>query len=295
MPLFFMISGYLYKHKNWLEFIVGKIRSLWLPYVVSSIVTSIVAVVMGRGIGIKNLIKIVLMVEPGPLLGAIWFLQVLFYAVILYDLITRVVRRLPKAEIVMSAITVVCLVAGILTDLPYHGSVIFNTVFFLHIGQMLKNHCQWKNWKLPMFIVLLGVCAGISAVNRTSYTTNTYTNPLLFIVGAVTGSVGIIGICRKVYRDGRICGVMTFIGENSMGPLIWQFVTFKIIIAIQILVYNLQWGRISDFPVIYEYASGIWVLLDVVIGIAVSILLYKVINVPVDKLVKNAKQRMIMR
>ena len=194
MPLFFMISGYLYKTKGrWKEFVIGKIRGLWLPYVVSSLITSVVAAISGTEIGVKNLIKIVLMLGYGPLLGATWFLQVMFYSVVLYDLIVRTVRRLPKADVVMNTTAIICLAAGVLTHLPYHASVIMNTVFFLHLGQLLRKHRQWEDWGYPIFIILLGLCAGISIINRTSYTSNTYTNPVLFIVGAITGSIGVIG------------------------------------------------------------------------------------------------------
>lgn len=303
MPLFFMISGYLYKTKeNWGKFLIGKIRSLWLPYVVSSLITIIISVLLGAEGGglvfwLKKIIKVCLLLEAGPLLGATWFLQVLFYAIIIYDLIVRVARRTcrTRAEMAMSAIAIICLLVGILTHLPFRTSVILNTVFFLHFGQMVKNHRKWEDWKLLVFLVLLGVCAGISAVNRTSYTTNTYTYPLLFVIGAVAGSVGVIGICRKIYRENKVYGTVSWMGQNSIGPLIWQFVTFKIVIAAQIAVYQLPWSRIGDFPVIYEYASGLWVLLDIIVGIGVSMLIYKLINKPVDKLATRAEKRLLGR
>ena len=300
MPLFFMISGYLYKTKEgWGEFLIGKIRSLWLPYVVSSVITSIFSVVLGAEgslvYWLKKLVKMCLLLEPGPLLGATWFLQVLFYGIILYDLITQVIKRICKerAEAVISIIAVACLAVGIITHLPYHGSVILNTVFFLHLGHMMKNYRQWEQWKVPVFILLLCVCAGISVINRTSYTTNTYTYPLLFIVGAVTGSIGVIRICKKIYREDQFSNGLSFLGENTIGSLIWQFVTFKIVIAIQIIFYHLPWSRLSDFPVIYEYAASLWVLLDVIVGIVVSILIYKVINTPVDKLAAKVVKKIV--
>ncbi len=84
-----------------------------------------------------------------------------------------------------------------------------------------------------------------------------------------------------------------YVGMNTMGPLIWQFVTFKIVIAVQIVVYGLTWDRLLDFPVIYEYAHGIWALLGVIVGIGVSILIYKVVNKPVDKLAARAEKRLL--
>ena len=98
-------------------------------------------------------------------------------------------------------------------------------------------------------------------------------------------------VCSHIDVE-KIKGIL-YIGMNTMGPLIWQFVTFKIIIAIQSAVYGLTWDRLQDFPVIYEYAHGIWVLLDVIVGIGVSILIYKVINKPVDKLAAKAEKKIL--
>lgn len=207
MPLFFMISGYLYnKKKNYGEFIRGKVRSLWLPYVVSSVITILFSLGLGNEGGIifwiKKIIKVFLLLEPGPLLGATWFLQVLFYAIILYDIITRLIMKFckEKTETIITIIVSICLFVGILTQLPYHGSVILNTLFFIHLGKLMKSYYHWEKWKLPIFILLICACAVISIFNKASYINNTYTNPLLFVVGAVIGSVGVIGICKRIYR-----------------------------------------------------------------------------------------------
>ena len=298
MPFFFIISGYLYKKKDkWLDFLLGKIRGLWVPYVLSSVITIMFSLawrVSGNKLFLlKRLIKAGLLLEPGPLLGAMWFIQVLFYSILLYDLIVRIINRAfeLQSEIVISVIVVVLLVVGINTHLPYHCSVILNTVFFIHLGQLMKNHRHWASCKIPMFFVLFSVCVIISILNKTSYTTNTYTNPMLFIVSALTGSIGIIGICKYVYRENYLFRGLAYLGEKSKGPLIWQFVAFKIVIAFQIVVYRLSWERIIEFPVIYEYASGFWILLDIIIGLTCSIIIYRIINEPADKLVKKIINR----
>ena len=77
-------------------------------------------------------------------------------------------------------------------------------------------------------------------------------------------------------RVKKIVKPLCWLGKNTIGIVIWQFIAFKIVIAIQVVVYGLEWARIWDFPVIYEYASPAWVILDIIIGIFVSIGIYYV-------------------
>lgn len=295
MPFFFMVSGYLYSTKNsWVKFVVRKIRTLWLPFVFTSILTRAVSIVIGKTLvgGIKSIVKMFLLLEAGPLLGAIWFIRVLFYAVIVYDLITRVSDKVlkEKSEVGLSVLSVVMIVIGISIQLPAQGSVVLNSIAFIHLGKVLRNHRLIERIHILAAVVAIAMCFAISLINRTSYVGNTYTFPVLFVIAAITGSIGLMALCRCIYRNTLPFRGLLYLGRNSMGLMIWQFVTFKLVIAIQIVFYHLGWNRISDFPVIYEYANLPWVTLDVIAGLYVSILLYKIINQPVDNLSAKAEQ-----
>lgn len=86
---------------------------------------------------------------------------------------------------------------------------------------------------------------------------------------------------------------ISILGENSIGPLIWQFVAFKIVIVAQVLFYRLSWESMKEFPVIYKYAYGVWVILDIIVGISLSILIYKLINKPVSLLASKVEKRFL--
>lgn len=233
-----------------------------------------------------------LLLEAGPLLGAIWFIRVLFYAVILYDVITRVSDKVlkEKSELVISILSAAMLAVGISTQLPAQGSVVLNSIAFIHIGKVCRNHKLFEKIHTLAAVATIAVCFVISLINRTSYVGNTYSYPALFVIAAITGSIGLMALCKCIYRDVHPFRRLLYLGRNSMGPMIWQFVAFKLVIGMQILVYHLGWNRISDFPVIYEYANLPWVILDVIVGLYGSILLYKIINQPVDNLSAKAEQ-----
>ena len=181
-------------------------------------------------------------------------------------------------------------VVGISTQLPAQGSVVLNSIAFIHLGKELQNHRLIERIHILAAVVAIATCFAISLMNRTSYVGNTYTYPVLFVIAAITGSIGLASLCRCVYKAVPPLRWLVFLGKNSMGPLIWQFVTFKLVILIQMVFYHLELNRISDFPVIYEYANLPWVILDVIVGMYISILLYKIINQPIDNLTAKAEQ-----
>ena len=77
-----------------------------------------------------------------------------------------------------------------------------------------------------------------------------------------------------------------FIGRNTMAILFWQFVSFKLVILLQIVYYQLPVAYISTFPVLYEYDGVVWIFLYVMAGIYVSI----VLNYPIKILDKTVLQ-----
>lgn len=302
MPLFFCISGYLYTCKEkFLSYAVKKIRMLWVPYEVASFVTYIVFILLGQAaLSIIEILKIVLMISPGPLslLGATWFIQVLLFTSILYDMIYRIIRMIGKemyVVIILTIISIVFLIIGLETKIPYRGSVILRSFFFFHLGQLMSQYLKEQKYDLIVSLILILVVSTTAIFNKTSYVNNTYTSIPLYLIASISGAVGVMFlsrfVCSRISKD-RMRGVL-YVGMNTMGPLIWQFVTFKIVIALQIKVYHLSWSRLSDFPVIYEYAHSIWVLLDIIVGIGVSILIYKMINKPLDKLAMMLEKKIL--
>ena len=297
MPLFFFISGYLYSCKSgFLSYAVKKVRMLWVPFEVASFAAYIVFLVIGQAtFSIKEIAKILLMVAPGPLLGATWFIPVLLFTSIVYDLLYRGIRRLgqEKNSIILTVASIIFLAVGLKTSLPYRGSVILRSVFFFHLGQLMRKYLKNKKYDLVMGVVLMTAVSVAAIFNTTSYLNNTYPSLPLYFVAAICGSIGICVlsrfICNKIDAE-KMRGIL-YIGMNTMGPLIWQFVAFKIVIAIQIVVYGLTWDRMLDFPVIYEYATVLWVLLDIILGIGVSILIYKIVNKPVDRLTESLERK----
>ena len=162
-----------------------KIRTLWIPFEVASFATYIVFLVIGKvTFSIKEIAKILLMVAPGPLLGATWFIPVLLFTSIIYDLLFRGVQKLGQDKngiLILTVVSVIFLIVGIKASFPYRGSVILRSVFFFHLGQMMKEYWKSQKYDLMIGIVLMAVVSVAAIFNTTSYLNNTFTSlPLYF-------------------------------------------------------------------------------------------------------------------
>lgn len=114
MPLFYIISGFLYSCKGtWLQYVKKKIKALWMPFIGCGIIM-IVLVNHSIGITAKDVIKFFLMLELPPLQGATWFLSVLLYAMIVFDILIRGIHRFIKQNetIVIIIISIIVLLTN---------------------------------------------------------------------------------------------------------------------------------------------------------------------------------------
>lgn len=141
MPLFYLISGYVYREKPPLSFIRGKLASIYLPYLVFGILIYFASVLSGEMKFRPNfLIKIIFMWKTPGLMGAAWFLGNLLYALLLYDLIGRLFRRAGgRMGIPMGIFSCLLGLCGFFLALPLHLARVLTAIFFLHAGFLMKN------------------------------------------------------------------------------------------------------------------------------------------------------------
>lgn len=98
MPLFFWVSGYLYKNykANIQSFIKNKTRSLLVPYISFALFHYFIWIIIFGINSNKDLIKPLKCVffnttdKSFPIAGALWFLPCLYFVEIFFILISRV-------------------------------------------------------------------------------------------------------------------------------------------------------------------------------------------------------------
>lgn len=91
MPMFFFVSGFFYKKREYgiCAYIDKKARTLLIPYIVFGLMHWLIFIIL-EGFSIDPLIHIFTINTEGlPIAGALWFLTALFFTDIIYFLLDR--------------------------------------------------------------------------------------------------------------------------------------------------------------------------------------------------------------
>lgn len=291
MPLFYIISGFLYSCKGtWLQYVKKKIKALWMPFIgcgiIMIVLKIIISFIVNHSIGItaKYVIKFFLMLELPPLQGATWFLSVLLYAMIVFDILIRGIHRFIKQNetIVIIIISIIVFIIGSNIALPYYTSHILVALSYIGVGYGLRRYEIYIE-KVPILanIIVIFLIAGAAQINNVSVALNSYTYKSVFFLIGIMGSISVLSFCKKYENRINIQYIKKqyeFLGKNTMGILIWQFVSFKLVMVIQVLVYKMSWKKLENFPIIYEHNNMCWSILYTIVGVYLSIFIYKMLS-----------------
>lgn len=110
-----------------------------------------------------------------------------------------------------------------------------------------------------------------------------------YYLGAICVIYFIIYVSKMIGRlkDNKVHRLLVFLGKNSMDILIWQFVSFKIVIAVQLLLEYGSVSRILEFYPTYIASDGWWVIYTIV-GLFVPILWIRFLkSIFIGKLLKK--------
>lgn len=153
MPLFFLISGYLFSHEkyeNLNEFLIAKIKTLLVPYVIFSLISIIIMFIRSGAGGITESFSFAqcfreMLLSKRNVIsynGSLWFLTSLFTVEILFYILTKYIKH----DIIISLIVVLLGYIGCtilqapasLHTLPWSLDASMYYIVFFTIGYFLK-------------------------------------------------------------------------------------------------------------------------------------------------------------
>lgn len=120
MPLFVFISGYFYKKQNVIKNIKHKTEKIFIPYMIWNVIMLGITIIIDRilktnwAIGI-NKVKVLNSIFLGPLVttnGPSWFVIMLFWVSILYNLIRNVIKPNKINDCIL---TIISIIAGLIS------------------------------------------------------------------------------------------------------------------------------------------------------------------------------------
>ncbi|MGM9537690.1 MAG: acyltransferase family protein [Candidatus Onthomonas sp.] len=289
MPLFFLISGFLYSPKGtFQQFLVRKIKTLYIPFVGWNIIIIILRLIPTflKGDGSASLIlfylkrfgKIMLTIDwEGDYLGASWFLGALFLVSVAYKLLDTWVSEGKYKRGFITALFFVAGIASFYIDFPYLKSRTLMLSMFFALGYVIRLH--WEELEKCFCpaggIAALGLFVWIGHTTRANLGANEYSNIVLFLMAACLGSYLTVCISKMIcdVANSAVRGIKRVLacwGRNSIDILLWQFVMFRLVSAFQ---FWLEGAPISNaFSKRVYITSGLWWAAYTAVGILASLL-----------------------
>ena len=287
VPLFYIISGDLYRESqnNFGNLLKKKIKQFWIPYVSISVAAYLIeACFDARSFSASTAVKIILMLDAPKILGAEWFIAVLFYAEMLLCLMDE---HMQEKE--CNAVVFFGFIIGMFTQLPLGFSRVLTAGGYLYFGRKMKKLERVLAERPDSSLLLSFLMLCVSAFwCYSSYSSNTYTSVILSVICALCGSNVIIS-CSKIaeHKLSKKCcckRFLEYLGQNTMGVVFFHFIAFRIVNIFIVAYKGISSLNIFEFPIIYD-CGFIWKCIYVIAAFPISIVLYK----PIEKMIALVK------
>ena len=241
MPLFVFISGYFYKKQNVIKNIKHKTEKIFIPYMIWNVIMLGITIIIDRilktnwAIGI-NKVKVLNSIFLGPLVttnGPSWFVIMLFWVSILYNLIRNVIKPNKINDCIL---TIISIIAGLISVyLCVKGwnkksslmLFVLRTLFYIqfyHLGYIFKEHIEDRIKKANKYIIC-SICVIINVILIAIYgdKVNFYSTSdmrgfsywYLPIITSITGITFWYIIMDYVANKIKESKIITYIAQNT--------------------------------------------------------------------------------
>lgn len=177
VPIFFFLSGMTFCKKNGQkDFFINKIKRLYIPYLIVSIISIFIYLLLGKYIGagvglngkdiLDNLFGMIYAnADCGNMMWnrPLWFIPTLFVALI----ITNIIEQIKNRDIKIIYIGLLTLLGMILAsfniNLPFQLETALSMLIWIYIGMYFKPILFKieKNKKLVIVLLIVSVCLGL--------------------------------------------------------------------------------------------------------------------------------------
>ncbi|WP_430603302.1 acyltransferase family protein [Enterococcus sp. DIV0724b] len=228
VPLFFIISGFLNKRgyeQKFTDFFRKKIISLWIPYYVYGILCILLFQVLvwefDASFICKELLKLIYSgTKVTGIIGAFWFIPVLFFTEIIFYFYQKINKKAIKIAFLFTCYFTFQLVFQYIT-LPMDINVIPIAIVFFSIGVYMKENWQWRVIISKLAIVILLVFMfffHLKLVDLNIDLKNAVASPLIINI------IVPVAICQLIFvisiflekKKGLPLNMLAFFGKESL-------------------------------------------------------------------------------
>ena len=283
MPFFFLISGILYKSGgNVRTYILKKVKTLYIPFAGWNLIFIIgKSLLRHQSISLKSISDVLLTLgKDGEFLGATWFLGALFLVSVIYKIMDWFIEESVYKKYLLLGFFFIWCITGIEITLPHMLSRTLICGFFYALGHFGREFFMEFRLKSRTNIVCVIASAAtfllIAHYNSANMGANEYRYKYLFLIGAVLASYVTLYISKCISMIGGKAGILfrrliCIMGMNSVDIVIWQFVFFRVGIALQLWLNDIPVSKLFDYYPMYSARNGWWIIYTV-IGIILPVL-----------------------
>ncbi|MFR0716564.1 acyltransferase family protein [Enterobacterales bacterium BD_CKDN230030183-1A_HGKHYDSX7] len=237
MPMFFVLSGYLFKSES--VQLGAKLSSLLnrliVPYFFIGLTCAIPSILTGHTASVSEFFARVcytIYSVPGAnytfYATPIWFLTCLFCVELIYAYLYSRFHKLIGLSICISVITGLCVLRYLDYYFPWNIQLALVAVGFYHLGTMLRGIRFFERGRCSIIWILVsfGICyvAVINSTTKVDFSQGEVGDLLLFAVTTLSGSVGVLGLAT--WLGGT--RVLTFFGLNTIFILGYNYWIIKL-------------------------------------------------------------------
>ena len=225
MPMFFFVSGFLYKRQNipFLSFLKKKAKSLLLPFFIFGILHFLYYSLL-NGFSLVPIKALLLFPTNGlPIAGALWFLMALFFTDVIYYLLNTIKNgRILWIVVIMISLAGQILPSLFRLNLPFALGAAMVGVGLMHIGRVLRPFDQ-QIVDLRIYQILLFGALVVFSIMQSDYInmrTGKYSSAfVLFWVNAIAASIIGLNVAKRFkeyLKDSIVNRYLQSIGRSSI-------------------------------------------------------------------------------
>lgn len=298
-------SGYLFKEKSAKIFLIGKIKSLYIPSIVYMCISLLlyplflwldVIEPLPKEFFIKAIVKTLLFFPSGILMGAMWFVTFYFMVNASYLLIDRVVKKyfannLPVRYVIVCGLSLIGVMMLCCDKLQQYRIIeLLNTYVisraflalpFMELGRIAKRkkiHRYIKEyiWVVMLFLILL---LNYFSGERIDLADGYIYGGILFYPVTVAGLIFIVSLSKFILKIGKraLLLFLSIIAKYSFHIMAFHFIVFKIIDGVigKLGIINAKVEQLRLFPYSFPQIWWLYLLLGILIPVGIVHVLSK--------------------
>lgn len=290
---FFCMAGYCFKDSsltiNPKEYILKKIRALYVPYVKYSLIFLALHNLFFKlniyndyGVGYQgrksvlytysDIFSRALKITTGmhghdELLGMFWFIPELLFGTLIFYLMYKYITKekylnyLPITTLLIS----ICLkIIGFHVPHIGVGATSFLAASLMSVGYIAKKNTVISEIKVAcIFLFFLLIANHLYPISMNDYVW--YNEPLYFCY-ALLGTYCLWVVADQISKtDSILKKGLIYIGNNTMVIFTFHMLSFKIVNLFLIYIYNEPIQLLASFPTIRNYSGkGFWIIYTIV-------------------------------